>query len=85
MVVKAGDDIQGGNALSNGNKLHFDIDELEEDHRRFARQATTTTKKAVATTKKATGTTKKATTAKVNNSSLNRDHYSINITYFNIL
>lgn len=78
MVVKAGDDIQGGNALSNGNKIHFDIDELEEDHRRFARQATTTTKKA-------TGTTKKATTAKVNNSSLNRDLYSITLTDINIL
>lgn len=76
VVTTADDDLQGSNAFSKGNKLEFDINEFKEDHRRFARQATTkkvttttnkataTTKKATATTKKATGTTKKATTAK---------------------
>lgn len=67
---KADDDLQGRNALYSGNNLHFDTDDLKADHRRFARQATTTkgtttTKKAAATTKKITGTTKKSTTVKV--------------------
>lgn len=70
VVAKADNGLQGRYAISAGDQLHEDkIDDLKDDHRRFARQATTkkvatTTKKAAATTKKATGTTKKATTAK---------------------
>lgn len=54
---------------SPSNKSLLFEENLQNVHRRFARQVTTkkvsaTTKKAAVTTKKATGTTKKATTAK---------------------
>lgn len=56
------------NQLSSGLEVQLnENDPLLEDHKRYARQATTkkattTTKKAATTTKKAATTTKKATT-----------------------
>lgn len=59
-MVKADTDLQGRNTLSNGEQLLEATGDVQDDHRRFVRQATT--KKVATTTKKAT--TKKATTVK---------------------
>lgn len=66
-MVKADDDLQGRNTFLNRNKLHFDIDELKDDNRRFARQEQNKSmhyhqeNNEVATSSKKTTTTLKTT------------------------